>query len=51
MLTLVEIMVAISVTTVACERGFSSMNLEKTSQRTEMPPDSLDVILRINIAI
>ena len=40
---------AISVTTAACERGFSSMNLEKTSQRTQMRPDTLDDILRINI--
>ena len=31
MLTLVEIMMAISVTTTACGRGFSSMNLEETS--------------------
>ena len=49
MLTLVEIMMPISVPTAASERGFSSMNLEKTSQRTQMRPDTLDDILRINI--
>ena len=47
MLTLVEIMMTISVTTAACEREFSSMNLEKTSQKTQMRPETLDDILRL----
>ena len=41
---LAEIKMAISVTTAACERGFSSMSLEKTSQRTQMRPDILDFV-------
>ena len=39
---LAGIKLAISVMTTARERGFSSMNLEKTSQRTQMRPDTLD---------
>ena len=42
MLTLVKKMMAISVTTAACERGFSLMNLEKISQTTQMRPDTLE---------
>ena len=49
MLTFVEIMMAISVTTATSERGFSSMNLEKTIQRTQIRPNTLDATLMINI--
>ena len=46
-MTLVEIMMAICARTAAYESGFTLMNLEKTSQRTQMRPDTLDYILRI----
>ena len=39
----------ISASTAACERGFLCMNDEKTSSKTRLSNDTLDIILRINV--
>ena len=49
MLLLTSIMMTISTSTAACERGFSCMNREKTTLRTQLSHSSLDDIMRINI--
>ena len=49
MALLLKIMMTISASTAACERGFSSMNNEKTDLRTRLNNETLDDILRINI--
>ena len=49
MALLLKIMMTISASTAACERGFSSMNNEKNDLRTRLNNETLDDILRINI--
>ena len=49
MALLLKIMMTISASTAACERGFSSMNNEKTDLRTRLNNETFDDILRINI--
>ena len=49
MLVLLEIMMTLSSSTAACERGFSCMNLQKTNIRTSLLNQTLDDILRISI--
>ena len=47
MFPLLQIMMTISGSTAACERGFSSMNRQKTSLRTTMTHATLDDIMRL----
>ena len=47
MLLLLEIMMTFSASTAACERGFSSMNRQKSKLRTSMKHSTLDNVLRI----
>ena len=49
MLVLLEIMMTISSSTAACERGFSCMNNQKTTLRTTLAHSTLDDIMRICI--
>ena len=49
MLILLQIMMAVSSSTAACERGFSCMNRQKTNLRTCLSHQSLDDIMRIGI--
>lgn len=49
MLVLLEIMMTISSSTAACERGFSCMNNQKTTLRTTLSHSTLDDIMRISI--
>ena len=49
MAVLFKIMMTISASTAACERGFLCMNDEKTSLRTHLFNDTLNNILRINV--
>ena len=49
MIVLLQIMMTISPSTAACERGFSCMNREKTTLRTGLTEGTLDDIMRINI--
>ena len=46
---LLEIMMTISCSTAACERGFSCMNIQKHNLRTSLSHASLDNIMRIHI--
>lgn len=46
---LLDIMMTISSSTAACERGFSCMNRQKTSLRTTLSHSSLDDTMRIGI--
>jgi hypothetical protein len=48
-LDIAEIMFALSPTTAHCERGFSKMNLIKTSLRTSLCQTSLQALLRIQM--
>ncbi|XP_063609950.1 zinc finger protein 862-like [Penaeus indicus] len=48
-LHIVEIMMAISVSTAGVERGFSNMNIEKNSKRTQMNQNTLNAVMEINI--
>ena len=49
MLLLLQIMMTVSSSTAACERGFSCMNRQKSKLRTHLSHQSLDDIMRINI--
>ena len=47
LLLLLEIMMTYSASTAACERGFSSMNRQKTYLRTSMTEQTLNDVMRI----
>ena len=46
---LVNLMLTISPSTAACERGFSWMNRQKTKGLSKLSGDALEDIMRINI--
>ena len=48
-LSLVELMMSLSVSTAKVERGFSEMNQEKTDKRTRMHQNTLKSLMVINI--
>ena len=49
MLLMLELMMTFSGSTAACERGFSSMNWQKTNLRTTMAHETLVNVIRINV--